>query len=560
MIDAGRVLGATLATEFAPASNLKGKVAGAAWRYLLPSMERRRVVLVGRPSTATIAAVGAVADDVVVLGPTTGHDRAAGSGGARTVPGAEVQQWLTARPAGSVDLVWIGPDGAGIAASVEAALDRLLDVDGVVVRERLGPSLAGQGTPRGSGRVVATVDVRPDRGEIRSAVGRGDEASARLLEERGLAGPPIRLPGPRRLSTLAGRFVGGRPRSLEIAIPAARATLAAPPTYLAEIAAEAGIDIADHHCALSAVGEYNTQKVLFVLRPPEAAEPTMVVKLTRDPSVNRRLETERDALRRLEEVGPLTGGRVPRVLFAGRHAGLAVVGESAVSGVPFGDRTRAGTDHGPASDALAWFTGLAEETARPAPAGAVADALRDLFGRYAALCHPTDAEAAGLEAAIDAVARSTSPIPLVFQHGDPGTWNLLVGTDDRVVFLDWENADAAGMPLWDLLYLLRSLAVGAARRAGVRRRLTAVDRFLFDDSPLSGTIVDAVAVYTARLGISSDLVEPLFHLCWMHQALKEATRTDPARVRNAHFNRLLRLGFERRTAPTLRRLFAPGDR
>jgi len=44
----------------------------------------------------------------------------------------------------------------------------------------------------------------------------------------------------------------------------------------------------------------------------------------------------------------------------------------------------------------------------------------------------------------------------------------------------------------------------------------------------------------------------------MQQALKEATRTDPARVREGHYNRLLRLGLERRTAPTLQRVFS-GD-
>ncbi len=56
-------------------------------------------------------------------------------------------------------------------------------------------------------------------------------------------------------------------------------------------------------------------------------------------------------------------------------------------------------------------------------------------------------------------------------------------------------------------------------------------------------------------GSARDLIEPLFHLCWMHQALKEATRVAPERVAGGHYNRLLRLGLERRGAPTLQRLF-----
>jgi aminoglycoside phosphotransferase len=379
-----------------------------------------------------------------------------------------------------------------------------------------------------------------------------------MLASRRLAGPAIRLPGPRRLATVAGRLIGPRQRTLELELPADGTTLPEPPTYLASIADAAGVDIRGYRCALSAIGDYNTQKVLFLLRAAQSTTPAVVVKLTRHPSVNRRLETERDALRRLATYGDAIGGRVPRVLFSGRHAGLAVVGESALPGVPFADLTSPGGPDAAAKDALDWLTRLAVVSARPAAADAVAEALHDLHGRYVALCRPTAAEAARLADAIELVARSSGPFPVVVQHGDPGTWNLLVDDAGRVSFLDWENADAAGMPLWDVFYLLRSHAVGTARRAGVRRRLAGVERYLFGASPLSDSIVRAVGGYASQLRIDPALVEPLFHLCWMQQALKEATRTDPARVRDGHYNRLLRLGLERRTAPTLQRVFS-GD-
>jgi hypothetical protein len=111
------------------------------------------------------------------------------------------------------------------------------------------------------------------------------------------------------------------------------------------------------------------------------------------------------------------------------------------------------------------------------------------------------------------------------------------------------------MPLWDVLYLLRSQAVVVGRRGGTRRRLAAVDRFLFERSPLSDMVVGVIERYVERVRLDPALVEPVFHLCWMHQALKEATRTTPEQVRAGHFNRLLRRGLERRTAPTLQRIF-----
>jgi hypothetical protein len=333
------------------------------------------------------------------------------------------------------------------------------------------------------------------------------------------------------------------------------ATLPHPPSYLSAIAAEAGLDLRGHRCGLAAPGTYNTQKVLLFLVPPDEEEPSIVVKMTRDPSVNARLENERDGLRRLEELGLAADGRIPRVLFAGRHGGLAVVGESAVDGEPYARRAGSDPTSGPIVDATDWLIDLGERSARSSAPADVAAALGDLYGRYVALCRPPAPQAARLSAAVAAVAASPGPFPLVFQHGDPGTWNLLVGEDGRARFLDWENAEAAGPPLWDLFYLLRSHAVGSARRAGARRRLAAVERYLFDASPVSDLVVDAVARYVARVKLDPALVEPLFHLCWMHQALKEATRVAPERVGGAHYNRLLRLGLERHDAPTLRRLF-----
>jgi hypothetical protein len=52
------------------------------------------------------------------------------------------------------------------------------------------------------------------------------------------------------------------------------------------------------------------------------------------------------------------------------------------------------------------------------------------------------------------------------------------------------------------------------------------------------------------------LVEPLFHTCWMHRALKEATRLTSSRLERGHYVSLLRLCIDQREAPTLRRLFS----
>jgi Phosphotransferase enzyme family len=559
----GAPLAATLAIDYVPGANLKGAVAGATWRYLLPSMEQRRLLCLGRPSPAALTALSSIAEEIVVV-EADGVRAIAVSGEPRirSVAGAAIGPWLASRPDGSIDLVWVGPHGAGREThEIRAQLGRLVAGGGAVVREdRHAVAMLREHRPprqaAGPGRDdhAAIIDVQPTRGEIRTAIGAGDERMVRLFTDRGLA--PKRTPRIPPVRALIGRLSRQSAPARHLAVIGDGATLPGVPTYVADLAAADGFTLDGVRCGLVAAGDYNTQKVLLYLAPDDATGPSLVVKLTRDASVNARLETERDALRHLESIGLAADGRIPTVRFAGRHAGLAIVGETAVDGVPFAQATGAQSIDGPIVDATHWLIDLGARSARHVPAADVATALAELHARWVELCQPAAPEAERLRAAVEAVGASRVPFPLVFQHGDPGTWNLFVAADGRVVFLDWENAEPDGMPLWDLLYLLRSQAVGVGRRSGTRRRLVAVERFMFERSPMSDLVVDAIATYVDQVGLDPALVEPLFHLCWMHQALKEATRVTPAQVRGAHFNRLLRLGLERRTAPTLQRIFA----
>ena len=58
--------------------------------------------------------------------------------------------------------------------------------------------------------------------------------------------------------------------------------------------------------------------------------------------------------------------------------------------------------------------------------------------------------------------------------------------------------------------------------------------------------------------LSPGLVE-LFHTCWMHSALKEATRIPLSRLDEGHYVRPLKLCIDRRCAPGLERLFSLGS-
>jgi aminoglycoside phosphotransferase (APT) family kinase protein len=160
---------------------------------------------------------------------------------------------------------------------------------------------------------------------------------------------------------------------------------------------------------------------------------------------------------------------------------------------------------------------------------------------------------------VGAVGDHPAPFPLVFQHGDPGAWNALATPDGGVAFLDWEAADPCGMPLWDLLYFLRSYGVGAARATGgPRDALSAFTRVYLEGSALADLLADTVGSYCARIGLDPRLVAPLYHLCWVQRAVKEATRLPVEQLGTGHYVRLLRRGLQQDTGPELRRLLTGG--
>jgi hypothetical protein len=313
-----------------------------------------------------------------------------------------------------------------------------------------------------------------------------------------------------------------------------------PPAYIRDIAAAYGLDLCGYRLGLAAPTGYASRKTVMFLFSGADREPELVVKLARDPRQNERLENEWRALRWLGDAD--VEGEVPTAVFFGHHAGLAILGESAVHGTPFREITSATHDCPLARASLEWLLGLGRGTAHQVQdADDVVAAMTELAARFMALYRLTKAQRAALQRHVDALAEAGSSLPLVLQHGDPGTWNLLVGAAGTPAFLDWEAAERHGMPLWDAFYFMRSFAVTVARHRRRTSRLAAVRRELLADGPLSRLLSAAAERHCVDIGLDRSLVEPLFATCWMHRALKEATRLSPGRVDSGHYVNLLRL-------------------
>jgi hypothetical protein len=561
------VLEGTLGTRFVPGSNLKGDLAGANWWYLLPSLEAERVVCLGVPSRAALSTLSRASKEVIVCGTATSRSRGL-KRLERAFPGVRVARVARGQglplPDGCADVVAIfGRAWARRIGRDPFLLDHVakaLRPGGMVYVEldRVAGSRGWRAVVERFGEPLL-LWLGPATGEIRTAAPAGQLSAVSYLERRWLrrsfSRQVLRHPG--RFATrhpLAGRLT--RRRGIVVGLPSDRAS-PHPPPLPGALAGRAEIGLDGRSWAFSAPGAYNSQKVLYLLFDRQGERPEYIVKMTRDPAFNGRLENEWRALTLLAEQGIGDAETLPRPTFLGRHAGLAVLGETAVGGAPFLERTEATAQCSHARDAVEWLVDLAGATAgRPVGAGEAAVALGMLCNRFLELYTFDPGLRGFLANQIDTVAASPSEFPLVFQHGDPGCWNLVVTQSGRPGFLDWEAAEPNGMPLWDLFYFLRSYGVAVSRAAGTHDPTESFVRHYLEESDLGVMLVDAVRLVCERTRLDPALVEPLFYTCWMHRALKEATRLQPDRLESGTYVRLLRLCAARRDAPGLRRLFS----
>lgn len=228
---------ASIPADPRPGSNLKGGAAGAAWTYLLDSLELDSVLCVGRPGHAALATLERIATRVVVA-----DERALG----------EV-------PAGSIDLVYVTASGRTTlqTSGVLTSLVRLLSHRGrLYVEDRRSGRLAQLITGAGLGR-IDTFWVTPARGEPRSAVPLDDEPIRRFFVARGITVPSLRRPlrqldrlfpmaaSRNRIGLLAGRAEGDSRSVTRV------------PAYIRDLAAAQGIELSPYRFGLSARGRYS---------------------------------------------------------------------------------------------------------------------------------------------------------------------------------------------------------------------------------------------------------------------------------------------------------------
>jgi Phosphotransferase enzyme family len=516
-----------------PGTNVRGGASGASWRFLLPSLALDRVVILGAPSSADRRAIAAAGGRVSVPEGTRFEQE---DGSVRTVIVLGPRGNRAVRdPAVRRELARVAaPDATVYMQSRDGALPEVVDVHPGAERTRLR---------------IGTTD-----GDLRWAAPRADAAAGalarRLVADRGGG---VRARVERALRRAVDRF---RPPS-DAAELVSTGDPSGPPRYLVEAAASGDLDLTGRRWAMAIPGLYASNKAVFLLFPADRDEPDVVIKVARTAAQNPRLEREAAVLEALGETRWNGSGSAPRRLFLGSDGGARILGETALRGEPFRRRTTAQPGCPYAREVVERLIDLGAETAAAGDASVLRARSLELFDRYRTLYRPDRRHAAFLRQQLDAIGASQAA-PTVFQHGDPGAWNILADADGSIRFLDWEAADPAGVPLWDLFYFLRSFGVTVSRSHGTDDALSAYHRWFLEPSDLSRVQAEAIHRAGERIGLPSSMIEPLFHTCWMHRAVKQAARLPRWKLRRGHYHRLLIAGIEGRDAPGLRALFAGG--
>jgi hypothetical protein len=531
-------------STFVPGTNIRGARAGAPWAFLLPSLELGRALLIGRPDQATEATVRRLAAQVEIV------ERAEAAEGTYDVV-AEVSDRVA------------DPDRFVAAAGPRVAAGGVLFL--LAAHRRRDEVTAA--AERGGLAVALQAEARPAGGELVAALSGGRPSIAPLVDGLGLvprrASVAIRLrpwvPDPvapvvrravrlrHRVAAVAReRFATAEPRHAFVLVrPAAGADPAGPvpgpdplPDWLRDLVATGVDDPAARPWAFVARGDYDSQKPIVVIADETGATADTIVKMTRNPVWNARLENERRALDRLAAIEHRwTRLVVPRVLFAGTHGGLAVVGETAVAGEPF-ERTVPGGGLEPLHAAVDAFIELGVATSQPASGADHAAAIQPLVDRFAAVWAISADERRALDRDLEVLAR-LERLPAVMVHGDAGTWNLVRTPSGSVGALDWEAAELAGPPLWDIERLAEAWAM-LDRSGGPRSAMGRAIRHLVDGSAVTRVLGDAIRRSAAALEVPDEAIAPLVRLAWVARALKEANRLRPSELSSGRHQRLVR--------------------
>ena len=264
-----------------------------------------------------------------------------------------------------------------------------------------------------------------------------------------------------------------------------------------------------------------SRHVVALIFPTGAGEPSLVVKVSRQPGDNDGVRHEALVMNQLRSLGVGQAIGVPEVVGvveAGLHTVLI---ETAVTGAPL-DPKRVSADLAGALHAGTNFVAELPCT-NPAPANAdwyqrTISSPLDLLASFLSM----DGEATALvERTHEILAPLRSvQLPAVVEHGDMSHPNLFLQHNGRLQVVDWERSRTDGLPGHDLVFYLQYLSESYEQAFTRIPQLAAFDKAF---GP-AGWALGPLRGHLQQRGVNSELLPLLILATWARSAATLAYR------------------------------------
>lgn len=285
----------------------------------------------------------------------------------------------------------------------------------------------------------------------------------------------------------------------------------------------AGVDVRELSFVLVTPQHETSNNVLFIVREARSPTPRLVVKVPRLRDATSALAHEAAILELLEERLDTSRTSVPHLLGYDDGEAPSVLVESALNGRHLDPHVIRRATKRYVDAVVAWLE------AQPVTGRS------DLASFERLIETPIQGFGSALQGVPDEtwLAQRTlelleplrdADIPLVLEHGDLAHPNLIWSSEGQIGVIDWELADERGLPLQDLVFFLMYVASSSRDAAEHPERWArAFDGAFIDSGAWARPFVVREG---ARLGLDSSLLTPLFVACWARYTTRVVARVE----------------------------------
>jgi aminoglycoside phosphotransferase (APT) family kinase protein len=257
-----------------------------------------------------------------------------------------------------------------------------------------------------------------------------------------------------------------------------------------------------------------SRHVVFLILADDDAHPKWVAKIPRLAGETASLERESVNLRAL---GALRFGgfeNVPRLLAYESYLGNRLLLESAVSGYAMKPAVVRRRPRECCEAAISWLVDLHQASSQRQHHRA-ASFQRLVAGPldYFECIFPLSTEEKQLVAEARQLTRPLQDLdfPLVFEHGDFSSPNILMRPCVDIGVVDWESAEPHGLPAADLFFFLSYAAFAWNKSENPEDCVAALHEAFWGPQAWAR---EYIARYREALGLPAAALKPLFIACW----------------------------------------------